>query len=181
MALAYPARPRHSVPAQLRLSGLEPLNYAPDEGNMRSTFLNIGERCNVAGSIIYKKAIVAGDYDKAASIALSQVGMGWQRCWGGQLAWMPGQLFAFCRRLQGMHVVWGSICSINTLANIPGHTYTFAAMSAGWRGGGCAGHQHGRRPDRRRARHDSLCQPAGVRPGGQPRALHDRLLQVLHH
>ena len=74
MALAYPARPRHSVPAQLRLSGLEPLNYAPDEGNMRSTFLNIGERCNVAGSIIYKKAIVAGDYDKAASIALSQVG-----------------------------------------------------------------------------------------------------------
>ena len=79
MALGYPPRQLHSVPAHLRLSGLEPLNYAPDEGNMRSTFINIGERCNVAGSIIYKKAIVAGDYDKAASIALSQVGAGWQR------------------------------------------------------------------------------------------------------
>jgi cobalamin-dependent methionine synthase I len=35
----------------------------------------IGERCNVAGSSIYKKAIVDGDYDKAVSIALSQVGL----------------------------------------------------------------------------------------------------------
>jgi len=73
MALAYPPRKTHSVPALMRLSGLEPLNYAPDESNMRSTFLNIGERCNVAGSIIYKKAIVDGDYDKAMGIALSQV------------------------------------------------------------------------------------------------------------
>ncbi len=73
MALAYPPRQRHDVPAQLRLSGLEPLNYAPDEGDMRRTFLNIGERCNVAGSIMYKKAIVDGDYDKAMQIALSQV------------------------------------------------------------------------------------------------------------
>ena len=39
---------------------------------MRSTFLMIGERCNVAGSIIYKKAIVDGDYDKAQTIALKQ-------------------------------------------------------------------------------------------------------------
>ena len=35
----------------------------------------IGERCNVAGSSIYKKAIVDGNYDKAASIATKQVGM----------------------------------------------------------------------------------------------------------
>ena len=77
MASAYPPRQRHSVPPQMRLSGLEPLNYAPDEADMRRTFLNIGERCNVAGSIIYKKAIVDGDYDKAVGIALSQVG-GWQ-------------------------------------------------------------------------------------------------------
>jgi len=73
MALAYPPRQQHAVPARMRLSGLEPLNYEPDASNMRRTFLNIGERCNVAGSIIYKKAIVDGDYDKAMSIALSQV------------------------------------------------------------------------------------------------------------
>lgn len=34
--------------------------------------MNIGERCNVAGSIMYKKAIVDGDYDKAHGIALKQ-------------------------------------------------------------------------------------------------------------
>ena len=34
--------------------------------------LQIGERCNVAGSIMYKKAIVDGNYDKAAAIALKQ-------------------------------------------------------------------------------------------------------------
>ena len=39
----------------------------------RKTFLNVGERCNVAGSIMYKKAIVDGDYDKAHAIALKQV------------------------------------------------------------------------------------------------------------
>jgi hypothetical protein len=57
----------------MRLSGLEPLSYVPNTTNMRETFLYIGERCNVAGSIIYKKAIVDGDYDKAAAIALKQV------------------------------------------------------------------------------------------------------------
>ena len=84
MALAYPPRQRHAVAPQLRLSGLEPLNYAPDEANMRRTFLNIGERCNVAGSMIYKKAIVDGDYDKAVSIALSQVSA------AGAVEWISG-------------------------------------------------------------------------------------------
>jgi 5-methyltetrahydrofolate--homocysteine methyltransferase len=74
MASAYPPRKRHDVEPLLRLSGLEPLNYQPNASNMRETFLMIGERCNVAGSSIYKKAIVDGDYDKAVSIALSQVG-----------------------------------------------------------------------------------------------------------
>ena len=74
MASAYEPRRRHDVEPLLRLSGLEPLNYAPNPQDARSTFLMIGERCNVAGSIIYKKAIVAGDYDKALSIATSQVG-----------------------------------------------------------------------------------------------------------
>ena len=61
---------------KMRLSGLEPLNYTPDEKNMRGTFLNVGERCNVAGSMMYKKAIVDGNYEKALAIALKQVQQG---------------------------------------------------------------------------------------------------------
>merc|ERR1719331_3543871 len=38
--------------------------------------MNIGERCNVAGSSIYKKAIVNNDYDKALEIAIKQVAAG---------------------------------------------------------------------------------------------------------
>ena len=73
MASKYPPRKRHKVDSCLRLSGLEPLSYLPEKGNMRKTFLNIGERCNVAGSALYKKAIVDGEYDKAAAIATKQV------------------------------------------------------------------------------------------------------------
>lgn len=74
MASAYKPRQKHGVEPLLRLSGLEPLNYQPDPSDMRSTFLNVAERCNVAGSSIYKMAIVDGDYDKALGIALQQVG-----------------------------------------------------------------------------------------------------------
>jgi 5-methyltetrahydrofolate--homocysteine methyltransferase len=28
-------------------------------------FVNVGERCNIAGSRAYKRLILAGDYDKA--------------------------------------------------------------------------------------------------------------------
>ena len=73
MALKYEPRKRHSVENVLRLSGLEPLTYEPNTENMRTTFLNLGERCNVAGSAMYKKAIVDGEYDKAAAIATKQV------------------------------------------------------------------------------------------------------------
>ena len=59
----------------MRLSGLEPRTYEPNSDNMRQTFLSIGERCNVAGSAMYKKAIVDGEYDKAAAIATKQVSM----------------------------------------------------------------------------------------------------------
>ena len=75
MAKSYEPRKRHAVDGRMRLSGLEPLNYQPNTDNMRSTFLNVGERCNVAGSTIYKKAIVDGNYDKAAAIAVKQVCM----------------------------------------------------------------------------------------------------------
>ena len=72
MAEPHEPRLRHDVDDRMRLSGLEPLVYTPSPGSHRSTFLNIGERCNVAGSSIYKKAIVDGDFDKALGIAAKQ-------------------------------------------------------------------------------------------------------------
>ncbi|GFR43189.1 hypothetical protein Agub_g4181 [Astrephomene gubernaculifera] len=76
MASAYPPRQCKTVEPLLRLSGLEPLNYKPDATNLRSTFLKIGERCNVAGSILFKKAIVNNDFEAAVSIAAKQVQQG---------------------------------------------------------------------------------------------------------
>eukprot|EP00271_Cylindrocystis_brebissonii_P011914 TRINITY_DN29938_c0_g1_i1.p1 TRINITY_DN29938_c0_g1~~TRINITY_DN29938_c0_g1_i1.p1 ORF type:complete len:1454 (-),score=303.88 TRINITY_DN29938_c0_g1_i1:1055-5416(-) len=67
-------RPPPSIRNLLRLSGLEPLVYIPET----IPFINIGERCNVAGSTIFKKAVVNGDWDKALSIALAQVEAGAQ-------------------------------------------------------------------------------------------------------
>jgi 5-methyltetrahydrofolate--homocysteine methyltransferase len=73
MVAPYTPRKRHDVPSIMRISGLEPFNYQPDEKNYRKTFINLGERCNVAGSTIFKKAIVDGDFEKALAIALKQV------------------------------------------------------------------------------------------------------------
>ena len=73
MVATYKPREKHDVPDIMRLSGLEPFNYAPNEKDYRKTFINLGERCNVAGSTIFKKAIVDGNYEKALAIALKQV------------------------------------------------------------------------------------------------------------
>jgi hypothetical protein len=73
VASTFPPRATHPVEPLLRISGLEPFNYTPDASNMRRTFIKIGERCNVAGSIAFKKSIVDGDYDTALAIALKQV------------------------------------------------------------------------------------------------------------
>jgi 5-methyltetrahydrofolate--homocysteine methyltransferase len=51
-----------------RLSGLEALTIRPD-----SNFVNIGERTNVTGSPAFAKLILAGEYDKALSVARQQV------------------------------------------------------------------------------------------------------------
>merc|ERR1712216_874434 len=69
----YKPRQRHDVPEQMRLSGLLPFNYEPNEEDMRKSFINLGERCNVAGSSIFKKAIVDGNFEQALAIALKQV------------------------------------------------------------------------------------------------------------
>ena len=76
MAATFKPRALHSVTPQLRLSGLLPLNYVQDAAVPRSTFLHLGERCNVAGSSIFKKAVVDGNWDKALAIALKQVEQG---------------------------------------------------------------------------------------------------------
>jgi 5-methyltetrahydrofolate--homocysteine methyltransferase len=81
VASTFPPRATHPVEPLLRISGLEPFNYTPDASNMRRTFIKIGERCNVAGSIAFKKSIVDGDYDTALAIALKQVGSAVKIAW----------------------------------------------------------------------------------------------------
>jgi 5-methyltetrahydrofolate--homocysteine methyltransferase len=73
MASAFKPRKVHSVAPLMRISGLEPLNYSPNASNMRSTFLMIGERCNVAGLKPFRQAVADGNWDKAVSIAAQQV------------------------------------------------------------------------------------------------------------
>ncbi|KAJ2158450.1 hypothetical protein GGF46_003767 [Coemansia sp. RSA 552] len=58
---------------KLVLSGLEPLIY--DEN---SNFLNIGERCNVAGSRKFARHVIKGEYEEALAIARAQVENGGQ-------------------------------------------------------------------------------------------------------
>ena len=67
MVAPYTPRKKHDVPNIMRISGLEPFNYQPDEKNYRKTFINL------VGGIIFKKAIVDGNFDKALAIALKQV------------------------------------------------------------------------------------------------------------
>ncbi|KAM6896918.1 LOW QUALITY PROTEIN: methionine synthase [Xenentodon cancila] len=57
----------------LLLSGLEPFRIG-----LYTNFVNIGERCNVAGSRKFAKLIMAGLYEEALSIAKAQVEMGAQ-------------------------------------------------------------------------------------------------------
>ena len=65
------------VPAQvdnrLRLSGLEPLIW---DDAIR--FVNVGERCNIAGSRAFKNLIMKGEYEKALAVARAQVENGAQ-------------------------------------------------------------------------------------------------------
>jgi len=52
----------------LRLSGLESLTVRPE-----SNFVNVGERTNVTGSPVFAKMVLAGDFEKAVSVARQQV------------------------------------------------------------------------------------------------------------
>ncbi len=55
------------------LSGLEPLAIRPE-----SNFINVGERCNVAGSAKFARLIREGNYEEALSVARAQVDAGAQ-------------------------------------------------------------------------------------------------------
>ena len=68
--LAAKSKPhRKSHPEKVtRLSGLEPLTV-----DKQSNFVNIGERCNVAGSIKFARLIRDGKYDEALSVAREMV------------------------------------------------------------------------------------------------------------
>lgn len=63
----------HEKPATLQLSGLELLEVKPE-----SLFVNIGERCNVAGSRKFLRLIREKNYEEAQSIARRQVDDGAQ-------------------------------------------------------------------------------------------------------
>jgi len=62
-----------TLPVQCRLSGLEPLHI--DESSL---FVNVGERANVTGSAVFKRLVMAGDYNAALNICREQVENGAQ-------------------------------------------------------------------------------------------------------
>jgi 5-methyltetrahydrofolate--homocysteine methyltransferase len=68
--LAEKAAPhkRNAPDHKTKLSGLEPLTISKS-----SNFVNIGERCNVAGSRKFARLISEGKYEEALSIARNQV------------------------------------------------------------------------------------------------------------
>jgi 5-methyltetrahydrofolate--homocysteine methyltransferase len=72
-------RPRE-LPARKRpkmwLSGLEDLVVEDVVNHLGMPFLNVGERCNIAGSIQFKKLIMAGKYGEAMDVAKKQVADG---------------------------------------------------------------------------------------------------------
>ena len=77
-ALAAAVRPHAprtlpDIPVKCRLAGMEPFNIGPDD-----LFVNVGERCNVTGSAVFRRLIEADDYTAAVSVARQQVDNGAQ-------------------------------------------------------------------------------------------------------
>lgn len=69
-----PKPPPKPLSNMMRLSGLE--QFVLDPSLVR--FVNVGERCNVAGSGFFKKQVLKGNYEKMLEIALKQVANGAQ-------------------------------------------------------------------------------------------------------
>lgn len=68
IARPLPAATATSVDRPMRLSGLERLEVSREGG-----FVNVGERCNVAGSRKFLRLISEGAYDEALAIARKQI------------------------------------------------------------------------------------------------------------
>lgn len=66
-------KPQDPFVSHMYLSGLEPLKM-----DKTINFLNIGERCNVAGSRKFAKHIINGEFDEGLAIARAQVETGAQ-------------------------------------------------------------------------------------------------------
>ncbi|EGD78748.1 methionine synthase [Salpingoeca rosetta] len=75
MCSSFPPRQRPPKPFadHMLLSGLEPARIGPD-----TNFVNIGERCNVAGSRRFCRLIKTDEYDEALAVAKLQVENGAQ-------------------------------------------------------------------------------------------------------
>ncbi|MGB0449298.1 MAG: methionine synthase [Porticoccaceae bacterium] len=65
---AIPVRQIPEIEPACRLSGLEPFTISAD-----SLFVNVGERCNVTGSAVFKRLILEENYDAALEVARQQV------------------------------------------------------------------------------------------------------------
>lgn len=68
-----PPRVPPQIPPLTQFSGLEPLTILPT-----SNFINIGERCNVAGSKRFARLIREGNFEEALQVAREQVDNGAQ-------------------------------------------------------------------------------------------------------
>ncbi|KAF4661016.1 hypothetical protein FOL47_006877 [Perkinsus chesapeaki] len=70
----FPPRPLHvRHDPVMHLSGLEPLYLTPELG-----FVNVGERCNLMGSLRFKKMVEQSRWDEALEVAKEQVENGAQ-------------------------------------------------------------------------------------------------------
>lgn len=72
-AAGHAPRPLHKPDDTLTLAGLDTLTISP-----ATNFVNVGERCNVAGSRKFLRLIKEGNYDEALEIARTQVEKGAQ-------------------------------------------------------------------------------------------------------
>ena len=80
IADAVKSKPPREIPEierVMRLSGLDPVTIGQtmpgDAVNQRASFINVGERTNVAGSAKFKKLIYEGEFDAALAVAREQV------------------------------------------------------------------------------------------------------------
>lgn len=58
---------------KMMLSGLEALTVEDVHNHLGLPFLNVGERCNISGSLRFKRLMMSGDYGTAMDIAKKQV------------------------------------------------------------------------------------------------------------